>query len=122
MRSTGADILVVDDEADIRELVSGLLEDEGHAVRVASNGLAAVEEVRRGGVDLVIMDVQMPVMDGLRAVSHIRNGEVPGTSRRLPVVAVARKLAVIMHAMWRDGTDYADRPEAVAAKPRGASA
>lgn len=38
------------------------------------------------------------------------------------VVAVARKLAVIMHAMWRDGTDYADRPEAVAAKPRGASA
>ena len=36
MRPTGSDILVVDDEADIRDLVSGLLEDEGHAVRVAA--------------------------------------------------------------------------------------
>mgnify|MGYP006166508005 CR=1 FL=1 len=46
MRSTGADILVVDDEADIRELVSGLLEDEGHAVRTASNSDEAIAAIR----------------------------------------------------------------------------
>ena len=47
MRSTGSDILVVDDEADIRELVSGLLEDEGHAVRTAANSDEALAAIRR---------------------------------------------------------------------------
>jgi CheY-like chemotaxis protein len=46
MRNTGADILVVDDEADIRELVSGLLEDEGHSVRVAANSDQALAAIR----------------------------------------------------------------------------
>ena len=46
MRVTGADILVVDDEADIRDLVSGLLEDEGHPVRVASNAEEALAGIR----------------------------------------------------------------------------
>ena len=46
MRPTGSDILVVDDEADIRDLVSGLLEDEGHAVRVAANSDEALAAIR----------------------------------------------------------------------------
>ena len=49
MKSTGADILVVDDEADIRDLVSGLLEDEGHAVRTAANSDEALAAIRAGG-------------------------------------------------------------------------
>ena len=48
MRNTGADILVVDDEADIRELVSGLLEDEGHSVRTAANSDEALAAIREG--------------------------------------------------------------------------
>ena len=46
MKSNGADILVVDDEADIRELVAGLLEDEGHAIRTASNSDEALAAIR----------------------------------------------------------------------------
>ena len=60
MRPTGSDILVVDDEADIRDLVSGLLEDEGHSVRVASNSdeaLAAIDEEVADGHDGVRADV-----------------------------------------------------------------
>ena len=55
MRSTGADILVVDDEADIRELVSGLLEDEGHGVRVASNSDEALAAIRARRPSLALL-------------------------------------------------------------------
>ena len=60
----------------------------GHDVIEAGNGEDALRRLSMEPVDLVIMDVQMPVMDGLTAVSHIRNGEVPGVNRRLPVVAL----------------------------------
>jgi len=59
MRSTGADILVVDDEADIRELVSGLLEDEGHAVRVAANSDEALAAIRARKPSLALLDIWM---------------------------------------------------------------
>ena len=67
MRSTGADILVVDDEADIRELVSGLLEDEGHAVRVASNSDEALAAIRARRPSLALLDIWMQGggLDGL---------------------------------------------------------
>jgi CheY-like chemotaxis protein len=54
----------------------------------AENGLLALEALRRQSVDLVLMDIQMPVMDGLAATRHIRNGEVPGIDRNLPIVAL----------------------------------
>jgi Signal transduction histidine kinase len=65
-------VLVVEDNDINAQIASELLTQAGLAVRVASNGLAAVEEVRGGGVDLVLMDVQMPVMDGLQATMRIR--------------------------------------------------
>ena len=46
MKNTGADILVVDDEVDIRELVSGLLEDEGHHVRTAASAEEALAAIK----------------------------------------------------------------------------
>jgi len=80
--------LVVEDEAINRLALARGLRKLGHDVIEAGNGEDALRRLSMERVDVVIMDVQMPVMDGLTAVAHIRNGEVPGTNRRLPVVAL----------------------------------
>ena len=79
-------VLVVEDNDINAQIASELLSQAGLAVRVASNGLAAVDEVRAGGVDLVIMDVQMPIMDGLEATTRIR--EMGHTPESLPILAM----------------------------------
>jgi two-component system sensor histidine kinase/response regulator len=63
-----------------------------HAIQTecVGDGLAAAEVVRRGGVDLVLMDVQMPVLDGLAATQLIRQEEQV-SGRRIPIVAVTAR-------------------------------
>ena len=80
--------MVVEDEAINRLALARGLRKLGHDVIEAGNGEDALRRLSMEPVDVVIMDVQMPVMDGLTAVAHIRNGEVPGASRHLPVVAL----------------------------------
>ena len=65
-------ILLADDHPTNQEIASLFLVDAGHQVTVVSNGREAVEACQRERFDLVILDVQMPVMDGLEAVTHIR--------------------------------------------------
>ena len=65
-------ILVVDDESDIRRIIRLILEKKGYSVVEASNGVAAVDAVRAGGVDLVLMDIMMPKMSGVNATVSIR--------------------------------------------------
>jgi two-component system nitrogen regulation response regulator NtrX len=62
---TPAKILVVDDEPDIREVVSEILEDEGYSVSSAENGESARSEFATGNPDLVLLDIWMPVVDGI---------------------------------------------------------
>jgi len=81
-------ILVVEDEAINRLALCRGLRKLGHRVLEAVNGEDALRRLAMEPVDVVIMDIQMPVMDGLAAVGHIRGGEVPGLDRRLPVVAL----------------------------------
>lgn len=63
--SPQANILVVDDEQDIRTLVCEILEDEGHAVTTAENGEAARAAFAREAMDLVLLDIWMPDVDGI---------------------------------------------------------
>lgn len=65
-------LLLVEDNAVNRELICAMLEPFGVSVETANDGVAGVEAMRQGQYDLVLMDVQMPVMDGLTATREIR--------------------------------------------------
>lgn len=71
-------ILVVDDEEMIRSLIRKYAEFEGHTVSEAANGMEALNKFKNGDYQLVIMDIMMPVLDGLSACREIRKtSDVP---------------------------------------------
>jgi len=80
-------MLLVEDVAVNRELISTLLAPFDITIETAENGLLAVEAMQRGVFDLVLMDVQMPVMDGLTAARAVR--ALPGPhARSTPIIAM----------------------------------
>jgi len=80
-------LLLVEDVDVNRELVRVILEQFDIEIDTATNGVEAIEAVRRSAYDLVLMDVQMPVMDGLTAAAHIRALPEPAL-QRLPIIAM----------------------------------
>ncbi|MBZ5575569.1 MAG: response regulator [Acidobacteriia bacterium] len=87
-------ILLAEDNPVNQIVARSLLEKQGHHVTAAANGKDAVAAVAAGSFDLVLMDVQMPEMDGLEATAEIRRHEQPGA--RIPIVAMTA------HAMKGD--------------------
>lgn len=72
MDGHGRDILVVDDDADIREVVESILRGDGYSVRTAENGAQAMELVRARRPHVILLDVRMPVMDGREFHKRLR--------------------------------------------------
>ena len=80
------DVLVAEDNATKRKLASRMLERLGYRVLLAENGREAVEMVERGGVSAVLMDCQMPVLDGYEATRAIR--QLSGRVGEVPIIAL----------------------------------
>ena len=81
-------ILVAEDNAVNQKLIAGLLRRLGYQPQIVGHGLACLEALRRDSYDLVLMDCQMPVMDGYEATQHIRRGEAGDHHRNLRIIAL----------------------------------
>ncbi len=92
-------VLVAEDGLVNRRLALGLLTREGHQVTLADNGAQALSQLRQARYDVVLMDVDMPVMNGLAATAALRRDERK-TGRYTPVIAL---------------TSHANREECLAA-------
>ncbi|MGE5357694.1 MAG: two-component regulator propeller domain-containing protein [Bacteroidales bacterium] len=89
-------VLLAEDNRTNQKVATIMLERLGHQVVVAANGVEAVNALRAEPYDLVLMDVQMPEMDGLEATKRIRAGEPGVINPRIPIVAMTA------HAMKGD--------------------
>jgi two-component system sensor histidine kinase/response regulator len=85
---SGTRLLLVDDNPENMILLRAYLEDLSLSLSFATNGLEAFEHRRQGKFDLVLMDIQMPVMDGYTATREIRAWEKATRAPRVPIVAV----------------------------------
>jgi two-component system, NtrC family, nitrogen regulation response regulator NtrX len=103
------DILVVDDERDIRELVAGILEDEGHDVRVAANSSEALDAISERRPSLVILDIwlQDSPLDGIEILDRIR-----ASDGELPVVMISGHGTVetAVAAIQKGAYDFIEKP------------
>lgn len=103
------DILIVDDEPDIRELVSGILKDEGYRCRVAATGEEALDQISTRQPNLLILDVWLgdPKYDGLKILEHIRK-----TNADLPIVMISGHGTVetAVNAIKMGAYDFIEKP------------
>ena len=104
-----ADILVVDDEADIRELVGGILSDEGYAVRTAEHSEAALAAIKARKPALLILDIwlQGSKLDGLQLLEQIKKDNAD-----LPVVMISGhgNIETAVSAIKRGAYDFLEKP------------
>jgi two-component system OmpR family response regulator len=99
-------ILVVDDEPHIREVICFALERAGMTTSTARNGSEALQMFRRGGVDLIVLDIGMPEMDGLEVCRQIRK------SSEVPILFLSARDEEIDRILGLEigGDDYVTKP------------
>ncbi|MBG1231573.1 sigma-54-dependent transcriptional regulator [Aestuariivirga litoralis] len=104
-----ADILIIDDEADIRELIAGILQDEGFETRLAHNSDAALSEISQRKPSLVILDIwlQGSKLDGLDLLLEIQNMQMG-----VPVIIISGhgNIETAVAAIKRGAYEYIEKP------------
>ena len=104
-----SDILVVDDEADIRELVSGILEDEGYSTRMAADSDGALESIEARRPNLVVLDIwlQGSRLDGLELLNLIKQQHPD-----LPVIIISGhgNIETAVSAIKMGAYDFIEKP------------
>jgi len=107
MPSTKLRVLVVDDEAATRAALQGLLESQGYAVDQAANGSAALERLVDLPPDVIVTDLDMPVMNGMQLLLALRER---GYDVPVIVATSAAELRSAVEAMRAGATDYLTKP------------
>jgi DNA-binding response OmpR family regulator len=104
-----ANILIVDDDEAIRDLVSRRLAGSGYRVLTAPNGTSALEAIQASPVDLVLLDIMMPELDGYGVLSRLRQRF---TATALPVIMLSAKdkSPDVIEALRAGANDYAVKP------------
>jgi two-component system OmpR family response regulator len=99
-------ILVVDDEAHIRDVVQYALTREGHAVETAADGRIALERIGQGGIDLVVLDILMPELDGLSLCRKVRE------TSSVPIIFLSSRAEEVDRILGLElgGDDYLPKP------------
>ena len=102
-----ARILVVDDAAFMRVRAAKLLTDNGYEVALAENGREAVSKYAEWRPDAVLMDITMPVLDGLGALKEIRKID---PAARVAMVTAMGQQAIVMQALKAGAKDFVLKP------------
>lgn len=84
-------VLLVEDDAIVARVMTGLLEAQGHNVRHAPHGLGAMSELERGAIDLVLLDLDLPGIDGFQLACLLREREKIGNKPRLCIIAITAR-------------------------------
>jgi len=102
-------ILIVDDEVFNIEVVMGFLEDEGYQFNYTTNGKDALKAIFSNHFDLILLDINMPEMDGLEVCKRIKNDE---KTKDIPIIFLSafNDIDTITKAFSAGGTDYITKP------------
>src|SRR6187455_166813 len=100
-------ILIVDDEPGVRTALTGVLRDEGYEVESVSSGEACLERVTRGAVDLIVLDVWLPGMDGLATLARLRERQVES---QVVIISGHGNVESAVRAIKMGAFDFVEKP------------
>src|SRR2546422_5329125 len=100
-------ILIVDDEPGVRTALTGVLHDEGYSVEAVSSGEACLERVTRGPIDLIVLDVWLPGMDGLATLARLRERQVDA---QVVLVSGHGNIESAVRAIKLGAFDFVEKP------------
>ena len=103
-----ASVLVTDDESNIRLTVRSALETDGYAVTEAADGRAALDAVRRDPPDLMILDLNMPVLDGMAVLEQMK--DLAGRRPRVVVLTAYGSIPTAVRATRLGAADFLEKP------------
>ena len=83
-------VMVVDDSLTVRKFTGRLIERQGYTLMVARDGVEALEKLQETLPDVMLVDIEMPRMDGFEVVRHVRAGS---TTRDLPIIMITSRTA-----------------------------
>src|SRR5438552_13583764 len=103
-------ILIVDDEPGVRAALTGVLKDEGYGVEAVASGEACLERLTRGPVDLIVLDVWLPGMDGLATLARLRERQVDA---QVVLISGHGNIESAVRAIKMGAFDFVEKPLSV---------
>ena len=100
-------ILIVDDEPGVRTALTGILHDEGYAVEAVATGEACLDRMTRGPVDLIVLDVWLPGMDGLATLARLRERQVDA---QVVLISGHGNIESAVRAIKMGAFDFVEKP------------